>query len=272
MRCSQCGYHSFASLKNCKKCGSLLSSKGAPVVAPPAELDIPVQPSLPLPLPKLPPKMVAQNSKSPIPRKEREFPSFLQSRDHGGNFITGADEQITSCEPRSEELPVNDDGPHYVFRRIIATIIDLVVLSAIWCGFVAVGAWGLDQSLSDFLQLLLENMSLRISYYLILIVSLLSYFTLLHCAGQTVGKMLVKLTVVSEKGDLLSFGEGIFRTVGGLLSLLCGGWGYFRVLFDVEQRGWNDRLAGTRVVANADMLAGEADPLAYELKCDEVNG
>ncbi|MBW2185416.1 MAG: RDD family protein, partial [Deltaproteobacteria bacterium] len=85
-------------------------------------------------------------------------------------------------------------------------------------------------------------------------------------------KMMVKLTVVNEKGDVPSFAEGFFRTVGGLLSLLCGGWGYFRVLFDDEQRGWNDRISGTRVVANVDALADKADPMACESKCDEVNG
>lgn len=272
MRCSQCGYHSFDGLENCKKCGLLLSSKGEPSVGSSADLGAPVQPSLSLPPLQSPPKKMGQDSESATPRKERVFPSFLQSRDHEGNFITGVDEDIAHFAPMSEESSVDDEAPHYVLRRIVATIFDLIVLAAIWCGFVAVGAWGLEQPLHEFLHLLLENMSLRISYYLILIASFLSYFTLLHCAGQTVGKMMVKLTVVNEKGDAPSFGEGLFRSVGGLLSLLCGGWGYFRVLFDVEQRGWNDRLADTRVVSTAANLADDADALVCESKCDEVNG
>ncbi len=271
MRCSQCGYHSFDGLENCKKCGTILSSKGSPVVDALCDLDAPAQPFLALAPLNLPAKQMVQNSETFTPRKEKVFPSFLQSRDHDGNFITGVDEDIISFVPMSEESS-DDDVPHYVVRRILATIVDLVVVAAIWCSFVAVGAWGLDQPLLDFLHFLRENMSLRITYYLILIASLLSYFTLLHCAGQTMGKMMVKLTVVNEKGDVPSFAECFFRTVGGLLSLLCGGWGYFRVLFDVEQRGWNDRISGTRVVANVDALADKADPMACESKCDEVNG
>jgi uncharacterized RDD family membrane protein YckC len=271
MRCSQCGYHSFDSLENCKKCGLLLPQKGEGSVVPSAELDASAQP-FQLASPHLPVKRVIQTSESSTPRKERVFPSFLQSRDHGGNYITGVDEEISRFASMSDESADDGDAPHYVLRRIIATIVDLVILVAIWCAFVAVGAWGLDQPILDFLHLLLENMSLRITYYLILIAAFLSYFTLLHCAGQTVGKKMVKLTVVNENGDLPCLGEGVFRTVGGLLSLLCGGWGYFRVLFDVEQRGWNDRLAGTRVVINADTSAENADPTVCELKCDEVNG
>lgn len=272
MRCSQCGYNNFDGLENCKKCGDFLSINGGGAESAPADLDGPAQPSLPLPSSNLSPTQMGQNSVPSMPRKERVFPSFLQSRDHAGNFITGVDDDITSFVPMSEEPSVGEDVPHYVVRRIIATILDLVVIASIWCSFVAVGAWGFDQLFLDFFHLLLENVSLRISYYLILIASLLSYFTLLHRTGQTVGKMVVKLTVVSKNGDLLSFGEGGFRTVGGLLSLLCGGWGYFRVVFDVEQRGWNDRFAGTRVVANVETLADEDDPLACGSKCDEVNG
>lgn len=262
MRCPECGYTSFDDLENCKKCGSILSSKESTIANVPDDLDVQVQTPLPLPSLKLPPKPVGQHGEPSTPRKERVFPSFLQSRDHDGNFITGLDEHHDRSFSMDAQLCAVDNSPHYVVRRIVATAVDLIVLMAIWYGFIVVGAWGFELPALDFLQLLFHDMSLRIAYYLILMVSLLAYFTLLHCAGQTVGKMVVKLTVVSENGGLPSLSEGLLRSAGGLLSLLCGGWGYFRVLFDNEQRGWNDRFAGTRVVANADQLIDDCGPLS----------
>lgn len=269
MRCSQCGYHSFDGLKNCKKCGSSLSCKSESVVSRSHDLNVVEQPSLPLSLPDRAPMGDASQGGSPSPtKKERVFPSFLQSRDHEGNFLTGIDEPSS---PKSCAVaPVLEDAPHYILRRIVATICDVLILAIVWLAFVAVGAWGLEQPARDFLQLLFVNMPLRVSYYLIFILSLLSYFTLLHSAGQTLGKMIVKLSVVNKQGEPPSLVEGIFRTVGGMLSLLCGGWGYFRVLFDSEQRGWNDRIAGTRVELHQDNLIEHAGVLACETECDEV--
>jgi len=39
------------------------------------------------------------------------------------------------------------------------------------------------------------------------------------------------------------------HSVGGLACLLSLGAGFFLALRDAEGRGWNDRMAGTRLVA-----------------------
>lgn len=272
MRCSQCGYHSFDGLENCKKCGEFLTKRGNLFANDQGESAPKSQPLLPLDeFQPSSPQKVQQDHASPELGKERIFPTFLQARDHDGNFIT--DIGNNSRCPILFEAHVDDvDGvSSLLWRRIFATLCDLLILTVVWGGFVAVGAWGLEQPLVVFVQALSENLSLRISYYLIFIGSLLSYFTLLHCSGQTLGKMLLGISVINCNGQPLSFAEGVFRSAGGLLSLLCGGWGYFSVLFDDEHRGWNDRIAGTHVVLNDDNVAIDIDGSAEKSNGEEVS-
>jgi len=272
MRCSQCGYHSFDGLENCKKCGEFLTKRGELFAKDDCERTSKKQPPSPQTLPLTPPHPVSAPEIEPVTAnsesaKQRVFPTFLEARDHDGNFITDMDSQATMLPLFTDEKAEVVNGPSLIWRRIVATLCDLLILAALWWGFVAVGAWGLEQPLLTFVQSLFENLSLRISYYLIFIGSLLSYFTLLHWSGQTLGKMLLRLCVVKLDGQSLTLSESMFRSVGGLLSLLCGGWGYFSVLFDDEQRGWNDRIADTYVVLNDNSII-----MDKESSVDETNG
>jgi uncharacterized RDD family membrane protein YckC len=91
--------------------------------------------------------------------------------------------------------------------------------------------------------------SLATPYFLVLFAVCFGYFTLFHfLIGQTPGKMLFRIRVVGEEGGGLMFSQAFLRSVGGLLSLLPAGLGYLRIAFDGERRGWNDRLANSRVV------------------------
>jgi len=257
MRCSHCGYHSFDGLENCKKCGAFLArksdlfAKDSCVFPPKAQSPLPSSTCQPILNQEISPQ-----SESVEPSKQRVFPTFLEARDHDGNFITDMDCQGSLPLLLETQDISNEAGGALLWRRIFATLCDLLILTLLWCSFVAVGAWGLEQPVVLFAQSLSENLSLRISYYLIFIITLLSYFTLLHWSGQTLGKMLFGLCVVNSNRQSLSLAEGMFRSVGGLLSVLCGGWGYFSVLFDDEQRGWNDRIAGTHVVLNNTIANG----------------
>lgn len=272
MRCSQCGYHSFDGLENCKKCGAFLREKGDLFAKDPHQDTPNSQPTLPMETcPLISSQEIQQECEQVESGTQRVFPTFLEARDHDGNFIT--DMQSQSNFPllfEGQDINV-EEGASLVWRRIFATLCDLLILSVLWWSFVAVGAWGLEQPLALFVQSLSENLSLRISYYLIFIVTLLSYFTLLHWSGQTLGKMLMGLCVVNRTRQPLSLAEGMFRSVGGLLSLLCGGWGYLSVLFDDEQRGWNDRMAGTQVVLKDDTVAMDSDGCVDESNGKEVS-
>jgi uncharacterized RDD family membrane protein YckC len=95
---------------------------------------------------------------------------------------------------------------------------------------------------------------LSVPYFLVLFFLIFGYFTLFHfLAGQTPGEMLVGLRVETTEGEPLVFAQAFLRSVGGLLQLLPVGLGYLVILVSPERRGWNDRLAGTRVIALADI-------------------
>jgi uncharacterized RDD family membrane protein YckC len=89
---------------------------------------------------------------------------------------------------------------------------------------------------------------LSVPYFLVMFFLAFGYFTLFHfLVGQTPGKMLVGIRVETTEGQPLTFGHAFLRSAGGLLQLMPLGLGYLAALFSAEGRGWNDRLAGTRV-------------------------
>ena len=65
--------------------------------------------------------------------------------------------------------------------------------------------------------------------------------------------MLTGLRVETTEGEPLVFAQAFLRSVGGLLQFLPAGLGYLLILANSEHRGWNDRLAGTRVVNLRDL-------------------
>ena len=76
------------------------------------------------------------------------------------------------------------------------------------------------------------------------------YFTFFHaCFGQTIGKMIFSIRVVSENGMAPSFGMAFLRWTGYLLSLLPLAAGFLWSVVDKDHSAWHDKLALTRVVA-----------------------
>lgn len=75
------------------------------------------------------------------------------------------------------------------------------------------------------------------------------YFTLAtYKNGHTVGKFLMRLTVITEDGTQLSFFRALYReTVGRFLTGICC-IGYIVAASDEQKRGFHDRLSDTRVV------------------------
>lgn len=135
--------------------------------------------------------------------------------------------------------------------RTLALIIDLMVLAVAILLFLVAGEAALapeeSQSLLPSREVLVN---LAIPYFLVLFSVCFGYFTLFHfLIGQTPGKMFLRLRVETESGTPLAFSQAFLRSTGGLFSLLLLGLGFLAILFDRRRRGWNDRLAGTLVVA-----------------------
>ncbi|NOQ52347.1 MAG: hypothetical protein GQ578_09065 [Desulfuromonadaceae bacterium] len=137
-----------------------------------------------------------------------------------------------------------------VVSRISAFCCDLLLLLIVGTSFIIAAEAAIavnDGSLFPSLETLID---LSVPYFLVLFFLTFGYFTLFHfLAGQTPGKMLVGLRVETLAGESLVFSQAFLRSVGGLLQLLPVGLGYLAILASADQRGWNDRLAGTRLIA-----------------------
>ena len=68
--------------------------------------------------------------------------------------------------------------------------------------------------------------------------------------GATLGKMLMKIKVVTADGQPISYGRATGRHFAKYLSKFTLGIGYLIAIWDDEKRALHDRLAGTRVVVN----------------------
>ncbi|MBX3059983.1 MAG: RDD family protein [Anaerolineae bacterium] len=85
---------------------------------------------------------------------------------------------------------------------------------------------------------LLLNVSFYVGYFI--------FFWML--VGQTPGKMLMGVRVVSVDARPLSFGQAIKRLLGYYLSMLPFFIGFFWILVSDSRQGWHDKIARTYVI------------------------
>ncbi len=149
-------------------------------------------------------------------------------------------------------------SPPLLLSCVKAFIYDLILLSIVGISFVVAAEAAMSTGEIGLFPSLETLLNLSVPYFLVLFFLAFGYFTLFHfLVGQTPGKMLTGLRVETTEGEPLAFAQAFLRSVGGLFQLLPVGLGYLMVLSNSERRGWNDRLAGTRVV-NLRNLSGEA--------------
>jgi len=127
--------------------------------------------------------------------------------------------------------------------RLVALMVDcfLIFIIQIFFGiilaFVSSGGFNLGGSTSVLLQLFSTVVSL---FYWI-------FFT--GYCGQTPGKMLLRIQVVTTDGIPLSYGKAFYReVVGKFLSGIIIAIGYLMAAFDDQKQALHDRMAKTYVV------------------------
>lgn len=96
------------------------------------------------------------------------------------------------------------------------------------------------------------------------------YFTLAYSSGgQSIGKAILGIKVVSIDGSPLTWRTGILRTIGYVPSTIVFGLGFLSAVWDKEKQAWHDKIAGTCVVRASvprDALAGRIEPKLARLK------
>jgi uncharacterized RDD family membrane protein YckC len=88
------------------------------------------------------------------------------------------------------------------------------------------------------------------------------YFYFWRRNGQTLGMQAWRLRLDSASGGRASVRQCLIRMPVGILSLLCGGLGYWWIWIDRERLAWHDRASGTRVVVLPKRQKAGAQPPA----------
>lgn len=134
------------------------------------------------------------------------------------------------------------------FVRLAAFLIDSILIALISLGL-RFPLWLLDMILPN--SLLSRDFIFQYSITdLIFVILQASYFILLtYASGQTVGKKLMHLKVVSVQGCKLTLWEVVIReTVGRFLSALVLQAGYLAVGVRKDKRGLHDWFADSKVI------------------------
>lgn len=143
-------------------------------------------------------------------------------------------------------------------RRLVARIIDVVIIVAVAICLTIVGVAGLvlgSETEADVLEAAaLFGAFGGLAFFTIIV--LLYEPTLIALRGQTLGKMAARVKVVqAEDGEVPGWGKAIGRwllpgllglipVVGGLLVLLV----YLSLLWDDRRQGWHDKMGSTVVI------------------------
>lgn len=142
------------------------------------------------------------------------------------------------------DTPVDTGAPRSTQRaRLTAGLIDAAILVGIDAVVVWLTLRMLGLPLEAWARLPLAPL---LGFLFLLDTSYLVTFT--AASGQTIGKMVSGVRVVSNTGSRVPFGHAVVRSAVLLLCAAPAGLGLVPIVFDPRARGLHDRVAGTRVV------------------------
>ena len=132
-----------------------------------------------------------------------------------------------------------------VMARLVAVLIDLVILAAIDAAVVYFTMQICGVSFDD-LDILPKGPLLAF-----LLVQNGGYLVAFTAGGQTLGKMAAGIRVVPTESDSLDLGHAFLRELMWFLLAMPAGLGFLTAFLSRDHRGLHDRFAGTRVVRAA---------------------
>ena len=146
-----------------------------------------------------------------------------------------------------EHLRSLNGTPLASFRsRGIAFTIDIFII------LIIVLLVSLPAAISDYRTGINENMIVTFDLFLSLkgIFSLILYFGSLTYLwnGQTLGKRLLKIRVISLKSDKLTIWQSLERSMGYATSSFEAGFGFIQVAWSENSQATHDKLAETAVI------------------------
>ena len=167
--------------------------------------------------------------------------------------ISLPNELSTEEEPEEEEPALIWEGPRKggFWLRSMAFAVDHLILFFTMAIFTVVGFLAAEiggGGARDFLFYQQARIVLPILLPLAIIL-FMTYFAFFHGAwGQTIGKMIFGLRVVTIDGQVPSFPRALARTIVYALSAIPFFLGFIWVGFTSSKRSWHDLIAGTMVI------------------------
>ena len=130
--------------------------------------------------------------------------------------------------------------------RSLAAAIDLALLVAVVAVFLVIGFFVSGASGGGVLPLL---GMLGLPFYIVFLLLAAAYFTYMHGVyGQTLGKRVLGLRVMTTHGEDLGYLNAFFRFVATCFAVGFMGMGVFWMALDPNKQGWHDKLSRTVVV------------------------
>ena len=127
------------------------------------------------------------------------------------------------------------------WTRFVSYLIDMIVIYAI-SSLLNTISFGLLNKVLDFPILGEESLSY--------VIVMFTYFiSMTYFFSQTLGKMIMKVKIETNRGDKLSFADVVYRElVGRLLTIFLAYLPYLAVAFTNKKKGLHDFIADTVVV------------------------
>ena len=168
------------------------------------------------------------------------------------------------AEPRTSTAPDGARGPEVLhfrvagfFERALAGLVDGIIILPVfallaWAGSAATGVRiprAREVTFDLVVGLLIEKNGPVIFWAVMLVILVFLYcFIFIAARGQTPGKRLVGVRVVTWYGEPPTLARSLVRTFGYLVSAALLWLGFIWIGFDREKRGLHDWIAGTYVV------------------------
>ncbi len=158
--------------------------------------------------------------------------------------LTAHDDTFTSCAHKE------DSTPAHFSSRLMAFLIDSLLLAMIYTAGIFFAGYNILDLLGGELQMFLD-LSVLLSLFVLLgpvFISMIYYIVLHAYSGQTIGKSIMGIKVVTVSDKPLGYLLSLVRWLGYQLSALPFFAGFLWAVLDVDKRSWHDILARSKVV------------------------
>ena len=136
-------------------------------------------------------------------------------------------------------------------KRLAAIFADLLIpLLTIWPLFLFSGGAGLAAEQGGMVSRIVASIAMIVA--MIVFFAYVGYAVSLFAKGQTPGKKLVGIQVITQDGEPAGFFTMLVREwIGRWISGMVFGLGYIWILIDPERQAWHDKLMTTYVIEPA---------------------